>query len=252
MLLAVSGLLVVPGALAGQSRYLRLTVAITGNGTVRFSTGGHVACTASCKGTVSVRAGSRVTLTTQGGAGWKFARWAGACRGAASTCKVRVNRATRVGVTFLAPGIKANPIPLDTFASIDGGGGWLLKVVSTRAQGQDLVLLLSATATGSDLGTYQLDFNIFIMGKLGDEYSLAHDSCAAPSPDFIQQGSYYDPFLLSRAVREGETITGYVCFKITMSSHARFLFTEPPLRSVNPPDQAPYWPDSEARWFALR
>lgn len=246
VLLAV---LAAPGALAAKSRSVSLTVAITGKGTVRLSTGRQFACAASCKRTVLVRAGSMVTLSTQPGTGWKFGTWAGACRGTASKCNVPMLRAERVGVNFLAPGIRANPIPLGTVGNIDGF--WLLKVVSTHAEGRDLVLLLSATATGSDLGLYQLALNIFILGTLHDEYSL-DDSCA-PSPDFIKQGSYYDPFLLSPAVREGETITGYVCFKIAHSPRATFLFVEPPLRSLTPPDDPPYWPpDSEARWFALR
>lgn len=165
-----------------------------------------------------------------------------------------MGRAARVGVRFLAPGVKKNPIPLGTFANIDGGGfaGWLLKVVSKQTQGQNLVLLLSATATGSDLATYQLDFNLFIQGKLGDMYSLAsRSSCTPPSPDFLDQGSSWDPVLHSRAVREGETITGYVCFTISPSK-ASLLFAEPPLRSVNPPEHPPYRPDAEAVWFALR
>jgi hypothetical protein len=211
--------LVLPGSPSvAHERRLPLTIAITGKGIVRLSTGRQITCPASCKRTVQVRAGSRITLATQPASGWKFGTWTGA----------------------LAPGVRNNPIPVGTFANIDGGGiaGWLLKVVSTQPQGQDLVLLLSATATGSDLATYQLDFNIFILGKLGDMYSLATASCTTPSPDFIEQGSTYNPFLHSRAAREGETITGYVCFKIRPSS-ASLLFTEPPLRSVNPPEQPP-------------
>ena len=101
VLLAV---LAVPGTPAAQSRPLALTVAITGKGTVRLSTGRQVACLASCKRTVLVRAGSRVTLTTQPATAWKFGAWSGACRGTASLCKVRMTRPVRIGVAFIAPG----------------------------------------------------------------------------------------------------------------------------------------------------
>jgi hypothetical protein len=42
----------------------------------------------------------------------------------------------------------------------------------------------------------------FTMGRHGDMYSLASASCTAPSPHFVEQGSY-DPLLHGRAVHEG-------------------------------------------------
>jgi hypothetical protein len=245
-------LFTVATAPAARSRHFPVTIAVAGKGTVRLSDGRQVDCAASCRRTIWVRAGSRVAVTAWPSSGWKFGTWVGACRGLPSKCVLRVSRATHVAVTFIPPGARANPIRVGTFAFIDASGvGWRLKVVSTQAQRQDLVLLLSATAMGSDLATYQLDFNIFIMGRLGAVYSLATASCTPPSPDFLVQGVFTPWGHGTRWVAEGRTITGYVCFKIRPSD-ARLLFTEPPLRSVNPPAEPVYRPDADAVWFALR
>ena len=111
--------------------------------------------------------------------------------------------AARVGATFVPPGTQTNPIPVGTFANIDEGGyfGWRLKVVSTHLVGQNLVLLLSAAAVGSDLWAVQLDANLFLMGRTarcnlpgltlcGAEYGLwGAGACRPPAPDFFEQGS---------------------------------------------------------------
>jgi hypothetical protein len=123
-------LLAAPIAPAARTRQFPLTVAITGKGTVRLSGGRQIACAASCKRTVLVRAGSKVALTVQPGTGWKFSTWAGACRGTASTCRLRMNRAARVGVTLVPPGAKTNPIPLSHSAGLDGG--WMFTVISAK------------------------------------------------------------------------------------------------------------------------
>jgi hypothetical protein len=264
VLFMLTSLVGVPCAAAGSSRTVQLTVAIQGNGTVRLSPGGQLTCAASCKRTFLVRAAARVTLTAQAGSGWKFGAWAGACRLTSPRCKIRVSRSGRVGVTFIPPGAQTNPIQVGTFANIDDGGygGWRLKVVSTHLEGRDFVLLLSATAIGSDLWAVQLDANLFIMGKTarcnvsgltlcGGEYAL-WGSCTPHAPDFFEQGVLTSVGgLAGRWVREGQTITGYACFRAS-GDMPTLLFTEPPLRTVNPPLGPPYPPDAEARWFALK
>jgi hypothetical protein len=154
----------------------------------------------------------------------------------------------RVGVTFLAPGVKENPIPVGTRAYIDGL--WRLKVLSSHLQNsQEFVVQLSATATHSEsLYLYQLTYNIFIQGRL-DAYSLLPRSCAPPSPDLRSLG--VPGFFGWPSVLEGQTVTGYLCF-VTHNDRPLLLFTEPPTRSLNPPDRAPYLPDVDAVWFALR
>jgi hypothetical protein len=245
LLLAV---LLVPNTPAAQSRSLSLTVTIKGQGIVRLSTGRQIACASSCNRTVLVSAGSRITLATRPSSGWKFGSWTGACQGTASTCRVRIARAARVGVTFLAPGVKKNPIPLGTEASPDGL--WRLSVQSSELHAQDLIVQLSATATGADLYLYQLWGNLFIAGRLF-EYTLGDGSCTPPSPDFHYFGFYgFPPY--GRAVPKGQTVTGYLCVKTSHNDPPFVLFTEPGTRSINLPTEPPYPPDAEAVWFALR
>jgi hypothetical protein len=258
--LVSTGLLLVifaaPGAPAAQSRAVVLTVAIAGKGTVRLSTGRQLACASSCKREFPVRAGNRVTLTAQTGNGWKVGAWGGACRGTASTCKLRVSRAAHARVTFIPPGARANPIPLGVEGDIDGGGlfwGWGLKVLSSRLAQNHLFVQLSATAHGTALILYQLQANIFLAGRI-QEYSpgaRGPNPCIPPAPDFLH---YLGVYLGSGdfGVLEGQTVTGYLCFQVAPIDAPFLLFTEPPTRSLNPPGVPSYPPDAEAVWFALR
>ncbi len=50
---------------------------------------------------VAVPRGRYVGLRERPKAGWTFSTWTGACRGSASTCRIRVARPLRVGATFL-------------------------------------------------------------------------------------------------------------------------------------------------------
>jgi hypothetical protein len=116
-----------------------LTVTVIGKGTVRVSGDRTVVCTASsCKRTFRVRAGSTVTLSAQAATGWKFARWAGACRVSVSSCKARVVRATSVGATFVPPGDRANAIPMGQAGTL--GKGWRLTVNSVTPNANDQVV----------------------------------------------------------------------------------------------------------------
>jgi len=258
-------MLAVPGTLAAPSRALPLTIAITGKGMVRLGTGRQVACAASCRRVILVRADRRITLSTQPASGWKFGAWAGACRGTGRTCKLRVTRAARVNASFIPPGARKNPIPLGTEGFIDAGPPalglvtawgfeWGLKVLSSRLEQNHLIVQLSATAHGSALILYQLQANIFLAGRIR-EYSpgaVGPNPCTPPAPDLLSiLGHYLGPpgFF---GLLEGETLTGYLCFQVDPIDAPFLLFTEPPLRSLNPSSVPSYPPDAEAVWFALR
>jgi Divergent InlB B-repeat domain len=80
---------------------VRLTVKVTGLGTVTSNPGGN-----------SVLAGTAVTLTATPAAGYVLAGWGTACAGTAATCTVVLNADTTVNVTFAS--IVAPPPPPPT------------------------------------------------------------------------------------------------------------------------------------------
>jgi hypothetical protein len=252
--MAASALLVVPSA-AARSRLVPLKISIIGDGTIRLSDDSQLSCPRSCSRTVRFRASQRLKLIARPAKAWKMDTWAGACRGRGPTCTLRLTHAVRVRVVFIAPGTKKNPIPLGTEAYIDEDGalnhyGWGLRVLSSELRDKkQLVVQLSATAHGGDLFLGQLLTNIFIDAKLG-EYLGSYTSCIPPAPSLGSLGVYMGPPLLF-GVREGQMITGYMCFVVSPTDAPFVLFTEPPLRDINPPEQPPYRPDSEAVWFSL-
>jgi hypothetical protein len=251
VLLAV---LAVPGAPAAQSRSLALTVAITGKGTVRLSTGRQVACAASCKRTVLVRAGSRLTLTTQPGTGWKLGTWAGACRGTSSTCKVRMTRAARVGVTFIAPGTQRNPIPLGQAATVRKI--WSMKVMSVTPNAntqvlaannnaqyaqvppgaQDFMVSLSVTYNGG--GSADIGIGLIGLVETVGSHGAIYDTNTTPCP-----GSWPEPSFkyVEQRLFSGQSATGNICYLIAANdadSLVMFVYND-----AN---------DTQKLWYALR
>jgi hypothetical protein len=231
--------LAVPGAPAAQSRPFALTVSITGQGSVLLSTGRHVTCTTSCRRTVLVRAGSRVTLSTQPGMGWKFGAWSGACRGTATACKVRMNRAVRVGVTFIAPGARENPFPLGQ--AVEVRDNWQVKVISATLDATEQVrafaqqkgyywfppspgaqfMLVNFSATylgGGSTNFGPLMFSLKAMGAHNAGYGV-DDECASPLPD-LRYARDDDTF-------SGQTVTGNLCFGIASNDADSLLLSVP-------------------------
>ena len=74
----------------------RLTVRVTGRGTVRAE---GLRCTRSCAR--QVVQGLPVALRASAARGWRFTRWTGACRGTRPTCTVRMAAASRVTAVFV-------------------------------------------------------------------------------------------------------------------------------------------------------
>lgn len=255
VLVALCGVVAVPSALASHARAVPLTVTITGKGTVRLA-GHRVVCAAKCRRVISVLTGSRVTLSAEPGEGWKFEKWGGACRRATRRCVLRPKYSLHVDVAFIPPGTRTNPIPMGTEGYPDGSWllGWGLRVLSSQLRANNLIVELAATAHGADLTKHQLDGNIFVESRLRREYSpsASNSLCPTPSPNFFSLGTVGVGLQGTPGVLAGQTVTGYLCFLVSRSKAPFRLFTEPPLRSLNPPIQPPYHPDSEAVWFALR
>ncbi|HYZ85964.1 MAG TPA: hypothetical protein VE621_16250 [Bryobacteraceae bacterium] len=79
--------------------YYPVTVSVTGDGQVSDSTS-QIRCPGTC--TMSVKAGSAVTLTAKGAKG-VFSGWGGACSGTSGSCTINVNSDAPVTATFKMP-----------------------------------------------------------------------------------------------------------------------------------------------------
>jgi Divergent InlB B-repeat domain len=75
----------------------RLTVSVSGQGTVRSSSGG-ITCRPRCAATLPSY--SPVRLVAVAVKGWKLRGWSGACRGARKTCTVPMSAATSARAAF--------------------------------------------------------------------------------------------------------------------------------------------------------
>jgi Divergent InlB B-repeat domain len=216
------GLLLVAGATAARQRQVRLTISITGHGGVRLSNGRQVGCgVASCKRTVLVRAGSRITLKAMPARLWAFSSWTGACRGTKPTCTLRVRRSTIVTEKLLPPGsTSANPIPLGD--SLAFGDGWVFRVVSVSIDAtaqlvatggntppppgaQYTMLNVTATYTGGGYSSFSGDAGGHRLSVIGS-HNFAYGPCYQQLPP--------PPFDFYKDVYSGQTIGGNVCFRI--------------------------------------
>jgi hypothetical protein len=73
---------------------LQVTVAVSGRGAVS----GTIPCTRTCARTLA--SGDPVALRARAARGWRFARWAGPCRGARPVCSFRASKAGTVRAVF--------------------------------------------------------------------------------------------------------------------------------------------------------
>jgi hypothetical protein len=187
-------------------------------------------------------------------------------------CNLAMNSATRVSVTFAAPGSRANPIPLGREAEAGKHGGWRLKINSVIADGtsqvlaaslhnrppptgkQDVLVLVSATPNAGALGLDVLPLIDHMYVRVGADGSSNPEWCGTlPNPDLSKQGtpSYVLGFA-SIIIQTGHTATGYVCFQTPRPAANRLLlYVEPPQR--DPYEFVDYsTPDAQAVWFALQ
>jgi hypothetical protein len=236
-----------------------LVVIVNGSGSVRVGTQ-LVSCShATCRRTLGVSVTGSIKIVAQPAQGWKLTRWAG-CAAAAGTCTLRPVRATRVVVTFAAPGSSANPVPLGVDAP---AGGWRLKVISSAflqppaTQYPCMAVLVSATAPAG--GGYRLDqfieavFVKPIGSNPGGAASTGPRVCGGslPSPDLWTQGKI-GPFGFL-FVDGGATVTGYLYFNISAEvADSPVLFVEPSLEFQTPNTPDTSVPHADAIYFALK
>lgn len=195
---------------------------------------------------------------------WKLWKWSGlACHGSAATCSLRVKtrRFGFVTASFLPPGDRLNPIPLQT--SWDIGNGWALKItgVTPNAYGQvienappedppavppagaqffliDLALTYSGSGSSSLMPLVQ---DWFTEGSHNFKYDFVDDTgcglqadVSLPAPDLQQM------ILSDQAVFSGQSVNGNICMTVASNDAASLLLT-----SGDGMDGLPVW-------FALR
>ena len=98
---AACALTVTPGAAVSAffaPASFRLTLAVSGKGTVRSARSG-IACRPRCSSTFASYVPVRLTATAA--KGWKLRSWSGACRGSRTTCTVPMSAVTKARATFV-------------------------------------------------------------------------------------------------------------------------------------------------------
>jgi hypothetical protein len=225
---ALAALAAASGPAAGGQRHVALTISITGNGSVRLVGGGAVSCTSACTRRVLVPRGATVRLQARAGAGWAFSYWGGACWAApGSACRLRLRHSARAIVSFLAPGSTAkNAVPLGQSAAVDtswsvtvddaalDATAQLLAIPANRPprKGMQFALVhLSATYTGTGLGSLENAMAFYAVGAQGRPYDRCEEKLPPP------------PLPLSEIVYPGQTVSGNVCYELAARDAASLL-----------------------------
>jgi hypothetical protein len=259
------------GSAATAPRTVALDVKITGRGTVWVGGKQALVCQATvltpktCRHTFHVPRGQRIKLKAllfSGGARWKLATWAGACKGSAPSCSLKLKTRASVAATFVPPGDRLNPYSVGkavTLPSVSIEGSWRLTVNSATinadaaveavidpytqqpANGppppgaQYTLVNISATYVGGG-SSYLGDFvgDIEAEGARNAGY-IGDGACVPPSPD-IGNNSGVNVF-------SGQTVSGNLCFEVAENDASTLLLGVNYVR-IGPTDQTV--------WFALR
>ena len=251
-LLGVSALVVLlllESSSAGGASTVSLTLTVKGKGIVKVSDEPAVSCNATCKRTIRVPVGERVTVTPTPGTLWKLAPFSGACQGSAERCSFTATRSQALTVTFLAPGVRVNPIPLNTAWKLPRN--WTLKIDSTTsnvqlkhrdgspkipsAGAEFFMLYIEETYTGKgSSNTLNFGPGFEAIGRHNVVYAYENRSNACgpgsgplPEPDL-------QPYNRSHRIDSGQTVVGNICFEIATSDAPSLLldvgFYAPPVR----------------------
>lgn len=249
----VVGVLVASSAAALTApRTVALHLTLNGSGTLRVRGNPAFSCHASptrahCRHTFQVRKGRRIVLKESPARGWKLWKWSGlACHGSAATCSLRV-KARRFGfvtASFLPPGDRLNPIPLQTSGDI--GNGWTLKVIGVApnayghvidnappmyppavppAGAQFVVIDLSMTYNGSgSAGLEPPAVQWFAEGSHNFKYHYFDDTGCGPGVNVILPAPDLQPLIESdQSVFSGQSVNGNICMTIASNDAAGLL-----------------------------
>ncbi len=236
-------LVLVAGATAGApARTVSLKIAISGAGTVKLSNGPSIKCTATCHRSVRVTKGSRVTLVARPGKLGKLGPWKGACKGTAAKCNLHVTRKERVTATFVPPGAKTNPIPMQTGWPI--GDGWTLKVVAATPDADGQVIdngsgLLAIPSAGTQFFMFEIVLtyaapgsamlqpmaqNWFTEGRHNVEYPLFGDTSCGVAADVSLPAPDLQPMIVNNdSVTSGQSVEGRICLQVASDDASTLL-----------------------------
>ena len=238
-LLGVSVLVVLLllGSSAGGASTVSLTLTVKGKGIVKVSDKPAVSCTATCKRTIRVPVGKRVTVTPTPRTLWKLAPFSGTCQGAAEKCSFTATRPQALTVTFLAPGARANPIPLNTAWKLPGK--WTLKIDSSTpnmqlkhrdgtpkipsAGAEFFMIYIEETYTGrgsSDTLNYGPGFDA--IGRHNVVYVHDRSNACGPGSGPLPEPDL-QPYNRDHRIDSGQTVAGNICFEIATDDASSLL-----------------------------
>ncbi len=235
-------LVAVASAAAPARTTVSLKIAISGAGTVKVSNGPSIKCTTTCHRSVHLPKGSRVTLVAKPGKLGKLGPWRGACGGTAAKCSLHVTRKERVSATFVAPGAKTNPIPMQTRWPI--GDGWTLRVVAATPNAYGQVIddpsgLLAIPSAGTQFFMFEIVLtyatpgsamlqpmaqNWFTEGRHNVKYFYFGGSqCGAPGQVNLPTPDLQPMILANDSVTSGQSVEGNVCFQVAANDASTLL-----------------------------
>jgi hypothetical protein len=238
-----------------------LTLTIHGAGSVKVTGRPIVSCKTTCRVTLQVPANAKLTAVPMPARLWKLAGFTKVCKAGQQKCSFRAAQGATLGVTFLAPGVRTNPVPSKTAWRLPGD--WLLKIDSTTAgagivdsTGKPLTpptgdeyLTMSIEATYKGSASFPLGLRL-----LGESFGV--EGCAnaprkyitgagcgpgsgaqLPAPDI--QARFTD----SPDVSAGERVAGNICFQIAAADASSLLLYSRAYGSSGTPQTV---------WFALK
>jgi hypothetical protein len=131
---------------ASPATAVKLTVTVTGKGTVTSSPKG-MSCPKACAKTFAK--GKTVKLMTKPASGWAFTRWTGACAKAKQTCAVKLTADKKAGAVFNAKPQPPPPPPAGfTPSSLSGSwnGTWRNETFGSTGPASIVMSIVNATS----------------------------------------------------------------------------------------------------------
>jgi hypothetical protein len=228
--LGVAALVAVSGASATTPTVV-LSLSVSGAGTVKVSNEPVLRCSGTCHATFRVKSGSKLVVLPKPSTMWRVAAWAGACKGSAPTCTVRMTKARHVSVKFASPGTESNPIAVGSTWFVPGN--WLLQVngVTANANGQvqaadgttlqapsgTQFLLLDVAATYKGSGTAGFgDFarELSVVDGRGATYRFTSGNGCGPGTSVLPSHDIQPKVVDNSPVGQNQTVSGYICFQV--------------------------------------
>jgi len=218
-----------------------LTLTIHGAGSVKVTGRPIVSCKTTCRVTLQVPANGKLTAVPTPARLWKLAGFTGVCKASQQKCSFRAGHGAMLGVTFLAPGARTNPIPFRTPWRLPGN--WLLKIDSATpdagivdstgkpltppAGDEYLMMSIEATYTGTTsfpLGLRLLGESFGVEGSSNAPHQyITGVGCGPGSGAQLPAPDIQARFTDKPDVSAGEKVAGNICFQIAAADAPSLL-----------------------------